>query len=241
MKKILIIFLAAFTLVSCESYVTGIDENDPTRVTDASLQQVYVAMETEFAGTMEGSAARLVGVWSGYFTGLDRQYIDLANYNVTAGNFDDPWGNMYVFTMVQARLVQEKAAALNNTNALGAAQVIEAYVMGTAASLWGDIPYSEAWQPTTFKNPAYDDQASVYDDVLTLLDDAIANLTLNSGNFPGEILGGTTSAKWIKVANSLKARYLLLRGDYSGAAAAATLGVTSTADHLRMNHGIVSS
>lgn len=237
MKKIFIIFLMAIGIMSCESFVTGIDEQDPTRVTDASLQQVYVAMEVEFAGTMEGSAARLIGIWSGYFTGTDRQYIDLANYNVTAGNFDDPWGNMYVFSMVQVRQVQEKAMALSNTNALGAAQVIEAYILGTAATLWGDVPYTEAFQNATFPNPTYDSQVDVVDDVLLLLDAAISNLTLNQGNFPGELLGGTTSAKWISVANSLKARYLLLKKDYTAAAAAAALGVVTTADHLRITHG----
>lgn len=237
MKKILFIIMVAFTLASCEDYVTGIDEKDPTLVTDASLQQVYIAMEVEFAGTMEGSAARMVGVWSGYFSGLDRQYIDIKNYNVTAGSFDDPWGNMYTFTMVQSRLVQEKATALGNTNALGAAQVIEAYVIGTAASLWGDVPYREAWQGPANPNPAYDPQMQVIDDVLALLDDAIANLTLNVGPFPGELLGGTTAAKWIKAANTLKARYLLYKGDNAGAAAAAALGVTTTADHIRMLHG----
>lgn len=237
MKKILAILLLATALLSCESYVTGIDEQDPTRVTDASLQQVYIGMEVEFAGTMEGTAARLAGLWSGYFTGTDRQYIDLANYNVTAGNFDDPWGNMYTFTMAQVRIVQEKATALSNTNALGAAQVIEAYVMGNAAALWGDVPYRQAIQHETYVNPVYDPQTQVLDDAITLLNSAIVNLTANTGNFPGELLGATTSAKWIAVANSLKARYLMYKKDYAGAAAAAALGVTTPADHLRILHG----
>jgi starch-binding outer membrane protein, SusD/RagB family len=237
MKKIFIIIFSAFVLSACESYVTGISEQDPTLVTDASLQQVYIAMEVEFAGTMEGTAARLAGVWSGYFTGLDRQYIDIANYNVTAGTFDDPWGNMFVFTMVQVRDVQAKAAALGNTNALGAAQVLEAYMMGTAAALWGDIPYRNAWKGLDNANPAFDPQTQVFDDVITLLDNAITNLTPNAGNFPGELLGGTTNAKWIRIANSLKARYLLYKKNYAAAAAAAALGVTTSADHLRILHG----
>lgn len=237
MKKIITILVLAITLLSCESFVTGVDEQDPTRVIDASLQQVYVGMEVEFAGTMEGTAARLSGVWSGYFTGLDRQYIDLANYNVTAGNFDDPWGNMYTFTMAQVRDVQKKAIILNNTNALGAAQVIEAFVIGNAAALWGDVPYREAVQHETFPDPEYDPQTQVINDAIELLDEAIVNLTPNVGNFPGEILGGTTSTKWIRIANSLKARYLLYKEDYVGASAAAALGVITTADHLRMLHG----
>lgn len=238
MKKILVVFSMMIGIMSCESFVTGIEEQDPTRVTDASLQQVYIAMEVEFAGTMEGSAARLVGMWSGYFSGTDRQYIDLANYNVTAGAFDDPWGNMYVFSMVQVRQVQEKAIVLSNTNALGASQVIEAFIMGTAASLWGDVPYTQALQNETYPNPTYDSQVDVIDDAIALLDQAIANLNLNQGNFPGELLGGTTTVKWIRMANTLKARYLLLKKDYAGAAAAAALGVVANADNLRIAHGV---
>lgn len=241
MKKIIAYMFLTVALVSCESFVTGIDEKDPTRPTDAALQQVYIAMEVEFAGTMEGTAARMAGVWSGYFTGTDRQYIDIQNYNVTAGNFDDPWGNMYTFTMAQIRIVQEKGAELGNTNAVGAAQVLEAYTIGTAAALWGDVPYTEAVNFEEFPNPAYDPQSAVIDDMISLLDDAIANLTLNIGTFPGELLGGTTSAKWIKAANTLKARYLLYKKDYAGAAAAAALGITTTADHIRMIHGTTNN
>lgn len=238
MKKILIILSLAVTMLSCESFVTDILEQDPTRVTGASLTQVYIAMEVEFAGTMEGSAARMAGVWSGYFTGTDRQYIDLANYNVNAGVFDDPWGNMYVFTLVQVREVQRQAELLSNKNALGAAQVIEAFVVGNAAALWGDVPFTEAHKTL---NPAYDPQADVIDGAIDLLDKAIANLNLNQGNFPGELLGGTTNVKWIRAANTLKARYLMYKKDYPGAAAAAALGITAVADHIRISHGTTNN
>jgi hypothetical protein len=115
--------------------------------------------------------------------------------------------------------------------------VIEAYTIGNAAALWGDVPYRQAIQLEEFPNPAYDPQIQVIDDAISLLDQAIANLSLNVGSFAGEILGGTSNAKWIRIANSLKARFLLYKGDYTGAAAAAALGITTTADHLRITHG----
>ncbi|MBL0740839.1 SusD/RagB family nutrient-binding outer membrane lipoprotein [Chryseolinea lacunae] len=244
--KIFLILLCALALNACETFVEGVDEKDPTRPVDADLSLVMTGMEVEYLSTLEGEMARTAGLWTGYFTGSDRQYINLYNYLTTAGDYDSPWGNVYTFTFKQARIVQEKATAINNKLSLGVGQIVEAHVIGTAAGVWGDVPYVEAIKHESFPNPKYDAQAEVFTKLIALLDDAIGNLSsgvgdlngefLSGGGAPGVVLSGVP-AKWIKVANSLKARYYLYQKNYAKALESANAGVNDLASNLMAPHG----
>ena len=89
----------------------------------------------------------------------------------------------------------------------GVAEVWEALVIGTAADVYGDIPYREAVRCDSDK-PAYDPQLQVYDDVEAKLDQAITDLA-GAGPGPGanDFVYGGDVAKWTAAANTLKARY----------------------------------
>lgn len=248
MKTLKIIFITtlAFVAGACESFVEKLSETDPTRPTDADVALVVTGMQVEFIGSLEGQLARSAGMWNGYFTGSDRQYIPLYNYVTSALDYDNPWANFYSFVFRQSRIVQEKANALSNKMTVGMAQVIEAHTIGTAAALWGDIPYTQAINHEQFPNPTYDPQVQVMDKMIVLLDDAIANLNSGVGNLNGDFMSGggapgtvltPSVTKWVRVAHSLKARYLLYKKDYSGALAEAALGVDVTANNLVGTHG----
>jgi len=193
-------------------------------------------MEVEFMGTMEGDLARTAGVWSGYFTGIDRQYVSLNNYLSTTTDYVTAWDNVYAFTLKQSRIVQGKATVLGDKITLGIAQVIEANIMGSAAAIWGDVPYRQAISLEQYANPAYDPQAQVIGDVIALLDVAITNINSGAGTRNGDFIGAST-AQWIAAAHSLKARYYLYQKDYTNALAEANLGIASSANNLNGKHG----
>lgn len=230
------IFALAMLLSACETFVTQVDEYDPTQPRDADMKLVVTGMEVEYMGVMEGEMARLVGMWSGYFTGSDRQYVPLGNYVTTAGDYVGAWNNFYSFVLKQSRIVQGKATVLGDNVTLGIAQVVEAHVMGTVAALWGDVPYSQAVNVTQYPNPVFDSQAQVLDNVIALLDVAITNLNSGVGTRGGDFLGSSTS-QWVAAAYSLKARYLLYKKDYANALTAANLGIATTANNIMAKHG----
>lgn len=233
-RLIIVVFI---TLASCESFVTGISEQDVTRITEVDLNLTVVAAEVNYMGFLEGQAARLAGMWSGYFQGTDRQYVGLYNYNVTASDFGTEWGNVYIYTLKQLRIAQAKATEQNNLSTKGICQVMEASIMGTATALWGDIPYSEAAQVELYPNPAYDTQSDIIDDLLLLLDDAIINLSSNTGNREGDFLSKGDNSQWIEVAHAVKARLLLYQRNYNAALAEAELGLDDPSRDLVALHG----
>ena len=109
----------------------------------------------------------------------------------------------------------------NNDLLRGIAMVVEAHAFGTAASLFGDIPYSEAGN-SEIQDPAFDSQVQVYTQVIARLDEAISTLnSASSGSIPEDIYFGGDKAKWIAAANTLKARFYLHQKDYPSALSAA--------------------
>ena len=232
-----LLLIATFSIASCESFVTGIDEVDVTRVSDVDLKLIVVAAEVNYMGFLEGQAARMAGMWSGYFRGADRQYVGFYNYNVTSGTFETEWDNIYIYTLKQLRIAQRKAAAQNNLSTKGICQVMEGSIMGTATALWGDVPYREATNVSAHPNPAYDSQADIIDDLLSLLDEAVINLSSNIGNREGDFLSEGDNSQWIEVAHSVKARLLLYQRNYADALSEAEQGLDNPSEDLLALHG----
>jgi hypothetical protein len=224
-KKTLTILTVGFWLASCESYVDKIDEIDPTAPVDAPIPALLTATEVNYQGVMEGELARLAGMWSGYFTGSDRQYVALQNYNTVSADFDGAWGNIYAGVIKNTRLLHQKGQAAGNRSVQGVAKIIEAHTIGMTAALWGDVPFSQASNLAQFPNPTYDSQTAVYAAAQTLLTEAIADLGTGQGSLTGDYMFGGGRTFWISAANTLKAKFFLHQGQYQQAINFANNGI----------------
>lgn len=215
-----------FSLSSCSDFVDGF-EQDPNNANDAPIEAV---LNGAFVGLIvghEGEDARLAGMWARQFTGSDRQYSAFQVYNVNAENFEF---DKYYLAIENAQIVIEKAALTNNLLASGIAKIVEAHSVGMMASLWGNIPYTEANQFPEIEDPVFDGQESVYANVQSRLDAAINDLSGNPSNAAIEGIDfyfGGDPAAWTAVANTLKARFYMHTKQYSEALAAAKKGVAS--------------
>jgi hypothetical protein len=235
--KSLLIALLAFGISSCKKFTEGYDIS-PNSPENAPTEQKVTAVETAMGLVFPGELARNAGIWTGQFTGVDRQYEGLNNYVVTAGTYDTPWGNAFQLVAAQARIIQENSETEKNYWTKGIAQVIEANMIGTATALWGDIPYTELFQPDVFPNPKFDKQRDVYASVQVLLDDAIVNMGRTGINLAErDIFYQGDLAKWIAAAHTLKARFYLHTGDYQLAVDNALLGIASPEGDMVMPFG----
>ena len=108
-----------------------------------------------------------------------------------------------------------------NWHNVGVAQVLFAYTMFVMTDLFGRVPYSEALQGSDIRKPKFDTQESIYQEMLAMLDDAIANLQkeATTGIGGGDFIFGGDKDMWIKLAYSLKARHLNRLSNVPGAAA----------------------
>ncbi len=225
-------------LTACESMVQNLNV-DPNNPTNASANLILTGTQLANVTVQEGHTARVVGMWAGYFTGSDRQYKDINNYNVTGSSFDQIWENVFYGVVEQTKLVIARSEPINNRLVMGIAKIVQANAVGTATACWGDVPFSEAGDIIQFPNPKFDAQADVYAGLQTLLDGAIKDLESGIGTSPGaaDIHFGGASAKWLAAAYTLKARFYQETRQYALAYAATQKGVTSAANALVAPHG----
>jgi hypothetical protein len=144
-KKYILPLLFTGLLFSCTDMVEGINE-DPNKLSINDAQAVNVFQSALLANQFFQTTnnVRNTMLWLGQGTGIDRQYIPLNDWNNnTSADSDSAWSLLYVNFLTQARIAQQKSLAANNFKMLAVAQIVEAHAIGTATSLWGDIPYSE--------------------------------------------------------------------------------------------------
>ena len=146
--------MLGLSLFSCEKIVDDLNV-DPNNPTDAPAKLTLTGTQLSNMVVQEGIASLLVSIWSGYATGHDRQWRDYANYNMTSGNFDGEWNNVYRGTVNNAQITIEKAMELGNRKMAGIAKIIMANSLATATELWGDIPFEQAGQFEEFPNPEW--------------------------------------------------------------------------------------
>jgi hypothetical protein len=239
LKKIGVCLLLT-TLFSCTSYVEDMNV-DPDLLTNVGAKDLFqgILLGNQFFQT--SGIAREQMIWMNQANGENRQYITSNNWNnATASAFDDNWDLAYVNCITQSKILQLKADKEDNKRIKGAAQVIEAFCLGTVTSLWGDVPYSELDITGGNLAPKYDSQASVYNSVQTLLNNAIINLSSTTGGVipsASDIYYAGNTSKWIKLAYSLKARFYLHVKDYSKAKTNALLGIDNANDDLKALFG----
>lgn len=224
----------ALSFSSCEDYL-DINES-PNQAPDAPVGNVLTAAMTSVMINHSGEDARLAAIWSQQFSGVELQYQSFDLYNITSGDFD--WGKHYYGVIEQCNVVIEKASITSNNFHLGVAKTLKAHAFGTMASLYGDIPFTEANQFPAIENPKFDNQTDVYTSVQILLDEAINNLQNSTGNpVAADLFYDGDASQWIKLANSLKARYFLHNKNYSDALTFAANGILSPLDNFETFHG----
>lgn len=233
--KILYLF-AALAMASCSEYTDGINDS-PNGFTSAPENLLIGQSNLAVVKMSASQPSRVAGIWTDQFTGSDRQYINLNQYTVTAGDFDDDWDDIYANGLAQAKLAEVRAKDNGNVVLEGVAQIIQALLLGEAASLWGDIPNTEALDYVKFPNPKYDGQAAVLNHVQSLLSSGITKVgSATIAAAYGTPVFKANSATWAQVANSLKARYFLVAKNYPQALAFAKLGISSASGDLLSSH-----
>ncbi|WP_276495678.1 SusD/RagB family nutrient-binding outer membrane lipoprotein [Pontibacter litorisediminis] len=210
MKKILRYMLAlmlvgaATTLQGCEDYFDL--EDNPNLVNERPLSTLLSTTTHKTAM----NSYRVSNITS-YFV----QYLasptaggSTDTYQVT--DYSSTWDALYL-AMADIYDMRQEAMEQGASAYVGVADVLMAYNLSLVNDLWGDAPYTEAFGNITL-TPGFDEESSLNNRILDLLDEAIAELSgpespieLDAQN---DLIHGGSKANWIKTAYALKARQL---------------------------------
>lgn len=129
-------------------------------------------------------------------------------------NIINSWSGMYKSFANMDFIIQE-GTNKGNLKYVGIAQVLKAYGYSQMVDIYGDIPYSEANKLVNggVLNAKFDKGSDIYPQLITLLDNGIANLNAPAANLlvPGtdDVIYKGNIAKWVKAANTIKLKLLL--------------------------------
>ncbi len=209
----------------CDGYLDiNEDPNDPTDVPVSAL----LASTTFLTGT---NVFTMGGITTNYVQHLASPNQASASDIYERLSFDGTWRNLYD-VMADLQAIQAKGAETGATDYVGIAQILEAFHLASLVDLWGDVPYSEAFDPDQTLTPAYDDGQQLYGVALALLDQGIATLQAGGSTItPGDddfIHGGDTDA-WVRTGYALRARVLNHTSETSAYDPAAVLAAVDRA------------
>jgi hypothetical protein len=217
---------------------------DPNAVGNASLDQLFTGVQVRTFYLSESIYARVASMWTQQTAGATSQFTRLDQYEITEDDTDEEFADHYIGGgLIDIRRATALASANGRRVYAGMLKVYEGWMIGTAADIYGDVPYSEAVDPAN-PQPKLDPQLEVYAAVQAKLDEAVADLGSGTGLSAGgvDLNFGGAAACWVQVAHSLKARYYLHVAEVQGAAAyqaalrQAQQGISSNACDWRAIH-----
>ena len=184
--------------------------NNPNQVAAPTLNSL-LATSTYKAGINNYSVASVVAPYVQYTASPSA---NSASDTYQSINFTGTWDALY-FAMADANEMKKLAVSTGSSEYIGVSNVLIAYNLIMVNDLWGDAPFSEAFNAENLK-PKYDKGQELHTSAMKLIDEAIVELsktdaTVKLAAASDLIYGKTAStqrAKWLKLAYGIKARLL---------------------------------
>lgn len=207
MCKYLFVFGAAFLLLaSCQKNLSDVNQNPNVPETaDPQFLLSNVLYQAAKNNAEEGWKAG--NLLSQHTSNIE--FFPVDRYDL--GSNTELWNASY-------RLLNDLASIESNPQShngyKGAALVLKSMLAALLTDLWTDVPYAQAVKGKSegVFAPAYDKQEEIYtgaNGILANLDKAVQLLTASTDAISGDILYKGDLAKWVRLANSLKVRYLV--------------------------------
>lgn len=213
MKKIIIAFIVLIGLST--SCTKDFDEYNTDKKNPVEVPGVMVFANAQKAlGDQVASTNVNLNVWklfAQYWT--ETTYTDEANYDIINRTIADLTFRTYyrniLVDLKNAKNVIENTEATSDMEAAEMAnqlliiEIVRAYAYQRLVDTFGDVPYTEALDIDNI-SPAYDDAATIYDDLITRVQNAVAALDESNGSFGDhDLYFGGDVAMWKKFGNSL--------------------------------------
>lgn len=184
-------------------------------VTETAYLLTYAQKEAVYYLRGAWMGGRTTYLLSQYWT--QRNYTDEDRYAFRTSVVDNYWRGAYITLMNLEEIIRlnkeepDRTALFgNNDNQIAVAKIMQVYIFNLLTDMFGPIPYSQAFKKGTGKTPEYDDQKSVYDNLLKTLDEVIAMIKTDQPGFTqGDIIYEGKMDMWKKFAYSLKLRIAL--------------------------------
>jgi hypothetical protein len=202
--------LCVYFVSSCSLFDLDINK-DPNNPAQASLSLLLTGVQldasTWFSGPLNDATMGFVAVT----TSSD-------DFNMTNSSWNGTWNFLYssplkdLDGMIKVT-AQQRADGSPNPHYEGIAKVMKAYYFSLMVDLWGDVPYTAAFNGDAAEQelaPGFDGGRAIYENLLLLIDDALNHFEESSPvPVTGDAIYEGDVAQWAAAARSLKLRLLV--------------------------------
>lgn len=239
-KNLILIISTIFMITGCDNYL---DVNTPSGAQEESA----IGMKDIIGPVMKNTVLA-----NYYATTVFGNYVqNFGSYGYGASGFTSlgsTWNIIYTDILPDINVLEAKATESGALHYGAVIKILEAINISFAVECWGDVPYSQTNDPINYPYPTLDDGKIVYNQALTLLNEAIT--TLESADPSGQLLGnediiygGGADAfgKWLRAAYTFKARMQLKMMKNGGTTTSDVLtslskGFNSNLDDFQLNY-----
>ena len=202
-------------LSSCD--ITNLDINtDPNKPLAASLSLLLTPAELGALniGVVNAGNTQSGGGYTGLLnnmSGFAGMMNSADSYGLDNGSYPDQW-NRYYRNMQNIEQILRATTDGKNPYYRGIALAMKAYAVGNLVDMFGDVPYSKAWQGNVEGNDAntpFDKDSEIYEDLLKLCDQAVAEFAkAQPVAVSGDVIGGGSAVTWTRLTKTIKLRLL---------------------------------
>lgn len=237
MKKYTLIisaFFATGVLISgCKKDFLSQEVNPNTP--SVSTPQFALSGAEKVAADIVNTGYNVYGVWGGIWS-PSGNYVpspQLQQYQFTTGDFQ-------VFTTLYQNLTNfdnlEKISGDASSAKFSAiAKIMKVYDFQQLVDVYGNVPYTQAFNASQYLFPKYDKGKDIYDDLAKQLVAAIALINANPGATNpdvADIVFNGDMVKWKKFANTLLLRLAIRQSNLAGGTAKALLASVAAEGYI---------
>jgi len=228
MKKLkFLVPILAFAFFSCDNYLDINDSPNTLTFDKATPNKLLPGAQVSTYRVQVGSMNQLGNVfmnsWTrnvqSYGNGFDKEL----QLNLDNGFYATIWDGLYRNIMNFDAIIKYPNPNGQYDLYVAAAKICKAHYMECIVDLYGDAPYSQAWQGNANLTPAYDDDYAIYQALIGELESA-RNLINNAGATaeditPYDVMLGGDMTRWTEFANTIQLRMCLRMSEVTGAKA----------------------
>jgi hypothetical protein len=228
MKKIKYsIAILAFTLFSCDQYLDINDSPNELTFADATPNKLLPGAQVSTYRVQVGSMNQLGNVfmnsWTRNVSSFGNGYDKELQLIVDNSFYNNIWDGLYLNLMNFQAIIDYPNPGGKYDNYVAAAKICKAHYMQYIVDLYGNAPYSQAWKPLLTDTPSYDDDYTIYQDLIKNLEDARAIIAAANPNAEDiaafDVMLAGDMNRWNEFANTLQLRLCMRMSEVTGAQA----------------------
>ena len=209
------IIALAIIATSCSDDYFDVNSSETAPTTSALAPQFRIqgAIENTTGTAQYRGAREIIGVVQYAAHHTTAYESNSWTNNLTTGSYF-LWQNSYVYALPNTADLIVLGKKYNAPNFTAVGKILRAYTFGMTTDQYGDIVTKDTYDGESAMNitPKFVTQKEAYQTIFTLLEEAIAELQLTSpielNVEGGDVLYDGDQQKWIRFAQSIKARYL---------------------------------